>query len=202
MNNMKKKVIISSIMTIVICLTLIAGSTFALFTDKAEVNVAVTAGTVDVEATVDNITYTSELGPVLPESAAVFSDTDNTVTIQYMVPGDEITFDIIVTNSSNVSVDYDVVIKNLGVVNTGDVALWDALEVEIAVDGVAQNVASGTDLYSASYQDVQAPANGAETHTVTVTIRFPNGTADHDNPFQGATSKLAYTIEAVQGNAQ
>ena len=202
MNNTKKKVLISSIMTIVICLTLIAGSTFALFTDKAEVNVAVTAGTVDVEATVDNINYTSELGAVLPESAAVFSDTDNTVTIQYMVPGDEITFDIIVTNKSNVSVDYDVVIQNLGVVTDGDVALWDALQVEIAVDGVAQNVASGTDLYSASYQDVAAPANGVETHTVTVTIRFPNGTADHDNPFMGATCKLAYSIEAVQGNAQ
>ena len=200
MNNMKKKVIISSIMTIVICLTLIAGSTFALFTDSDSVNVAVTAGTVDVEATIENIDYTSELGAVLPESAAEFDN--NVLTIQYMVPGDVVTFDIVVTNKSNVSVDYSILLENLGVVTDGDVNLWDALEVEVLVDGVAQNGTTSATLYSADFQDVTAPANGVETHTISVTLRFPNGTADHDNDFQGATCKLACTVEAVQGNAQ
>ena len=200
MNNMKKKVIISSIMTIVICLTLIAGSTFALFTDSDSVNVAVTAGTVDVEATIENIDYTSELGAVLPESAATFED--NVLTIQYMVPGDVVTFDIVVTNKSNVSVDYTVLLENIGVVNEGDVDLWDALVVEIVADGLEVDVDNKDALASGNFQDVEAPATGVETHTITVTISFPNGTADHDNDFQGASCKIACTVEAVQGNAQ
>ena len=204
MNNMKKKVIISSIMTIVICLTLIAGSTFALFTDKAEVNVAVTAGTVDVEATIDenSIDYTSRFGK-LTESAATFDN--NVLNIQYMVPGDEVTFKIVVTNKSNVSVDYTVLLKNDGVVNEGDVDLWDALEVEIVADALdlEVDVANKDALVSGNFQD-ETPANGGVTHTITVTIRFPNGDFDgsHDNDFQGASCKIACTVEATQGNYQ
>lgn len=47
---MKKKVLLSSILTIALCLSIIAGSTYALFTSKSEVNIAVTAGKVDVTA--------------------------------------------------------------------------------------------------------------------------------------------------------
>ena len=38
---MKKKIIISSILTIAMCVSLIAGSTFALFTSNSEVNVTI-----------------------------------------------------------------------------------------------------------------------------------------------------------------
>lgn len=56
---MKKKVLMSSIVTIVLCLTLIAGSTFALFTDKNEINIAVTSGEVDLTAKLDGLTISS-----------------------------------------------------------------------------------------------------------------------------------------------
>lgn len=48
---MKKKVLLSSIATIALCLSLIAGSTFALFTDKTDFNIAVTSGDVEILAT-------------------------------------------------------------------------------------------------------------------------------------------------------
>ena len=48
---MKKKVLLSSIATIALCLCLIAGSTFALFTDTTDFNVAVTAGDIEIIAT-------------------------------------------------------------------------------------------------------------------------------------------------------
>ena len=41
---MKKNRILSSIITIALCLSLIAGSTFALFTSTDEVDIAITAG--------------------------------------------------------------------------------------------------------------------------------------------------------------
>ena len=49
---MKSKVLVSSILTIALCLSLIAGSTFALFTDSAKNDIAVTSGTVDIDATI------------------------------------------------------------------------------------------------------------------------------------------------------
>lgn len=47
---MKKKFLLSSILTIALCLSLIAGSTFALFTDTTDFNIAVTSGDVEVYA--------------------------------------------------------------------------------------------------------------------------------------------------------
>ena len=48
---MKKKVLVSSVLVIALCLCIIVGSTFALFTSKTQLNVAVTAGNVKVVAT-------------------------------------------------------------------------------------------------------------------------------------------------------
>ena len=47
---MKRKTIITSVLVIVLCLGLISGSTFALFTSESSVNIAVTSGKVDVKA--------------------------------------------------------------------------------------------------------------------------------------------------------
>ena len=47
---MKNQIIISSILTIAMCVSLIAGSTFALFTSNSEVNVSVSSATVSVTA--------------------------------------------------------------------------------------------------------------------------------------------------------
>ena len=53
---MKKKVLLSSILTMVVCLCLIAGSTFALFTDVSGGDtIAVTSANVDIEANLANI---------------------------------------------------------------------------------------------------------------------------------------------------
>ena len=50
---MKKKALLSSVLVIALCLCLIAGSTFALFTSQSKVNIAVTSGKVDVVASVE-----------------------------------------------------------------------------------------------------------------------------------------------------
>ena len=49
----KKNIIISSFATIALCLSLLMGSTFALFTSESKVNIAVTSGKVSVVANID-----------------------------------------------------------------------------------------------------------------------------------------------------
>lgn len=47
---MKKKALLSSILVIVLCVSVIAGSTLALFTDESEFNIAATTGDVEITA--------------------------------------------------------------------------------------------------------------------------------------------------------
>lgn len=50
----KTKVVVTALLAIVLCISLIAGATFALFTSESSVNVAVSSGKVDVVATLDS----------------------------------------------------------------------------------------------------------------------------------------------------
>ncbi len=50
----KTKVVVTALLAIVLCVSLIAGATFALFTSESSVNVAVSSGKVDVVATLDS----------------------------------------------------------------------------------------------------------------------------------------------------
>lgn len=61
---MKSKVLVSSILTIALCLSLIAGSTFALFTDETKFGIEVTSGDVEIYATAGVDAVWSADGPV------------------------------------------------------------------------------------------------------------------------------------------
>ena len=184
---MKKKVLLSSILTIALCFCIIVGSTYALFTSESTVKVAATSGTLDVTATVDNISYTSTLGTTLPESAATFDDQTNEVTIQYMVPGDVIKFDIILdNNSTNVSFNYRTVITKLA-----DDGLWSGLVVKI--DGV---VFTGDSAVTSAWTSVAANAWTDKTISVEITLPESSG-----NEYQTKTCSFSYMIEAIQANA-
>ena len=51
---MKKRILLTSVCSILLCFCLITGATYALFTSESKVNVAVTTGKVDVEAVAEN----------------------------------------------------------------------------------------------------------------------------------------------------
>ena len=53
----RKNFIVSSILTIAMCVSMIVGSTFALFTSESKVNIAVSSGKVEVKASVENFEY-------------------------------------------------------------------------------------------------------------------------------------------------
>lgn len=181
---MKRKALISSILTIALCFSLIAGSTFALFTSESKVNVAVTAGKVDVVATVENLVLDTTLAKGnLSQTSATASD--NIVTLDKIVPGDFVTFDIRIQNRSDVKIQYRTIIEKVE-----DNGLWDGLVV--TVDGVRYD---GTNAVKSEWADVEV---GSADVIVSVKVSLPE---EAGNEYKGKSCKFAYTVEAVQGNA-
>ena len=185
---MKKKALLSSILTIALCMSLIAGSTYALFTSSAKVNVSATAGTVEIYATIDesSISSGSTLGDNknLPETSFTFDTDSNTIVLDKIVPGDYVDFNILINNTgSNVSIKYRTVIKV-----AEDNGLWSGLAATI--DGETY-----TGEYKSSEWEVLAP-NAGEI-TVPVRLELP---AAAGNKYQGKTCTVAYLVEAVQMN--
>lgn len=202
---MKKKVLLSSIATIALCLCLIAGSTFALFTSKSNVNIAVTAGEVDMVAGIAITKLESVKGDVngtiVDENGNTYSYEEvspnftnggtaevvgSVLTLDKITPGDKVTFEISGINNSNVAIQYRYVIECL----SGD-DLMKGLEFTI------NNVV--IDKYMESYTSPWAPlAVGTSMTNVPITIELP---VSAGNEFQKESTEIRVLVEAVQGNA-
>ena len=201
---MKKKVLLSSIATIALCLCLIAGSTFALFTSKSEVNIAVTAGKVDMVAGIA-ITKLESVkrdvnGTIVDEKGNTYSYEDvspnftnggtakvdgSVLTLEQVTPGDKVTFEISGTNNSNVTIQYRVKIAC-----ESDEGLMSGLKVTIDDESV-----TGFASYVTAWKTLTVGTNIAP---VEVSIELP---VSAGNDFQNKTAKLSVLVEAVQGNA-
>ncbi len=199
---MKKKILLSSVLTIALCFCLIAGSTYALFTSETEVNIAVTAGKVDVSATINEGLKTWSLkqteadaknGPFVNGGFAKIED--GVLKINQMTPGDVVKFSVDVTNSSNVAVKYRV--KASSAVGDNGIDLTDALECKVVIDGNVYTMTQTAKEFSSEWFEVDA---SVAIPSIAVKVTFPNGTPDHDNLFQNGTANIAFTLEAVQAN--
>ena len=193
----KNKVLLTSMATIAMCASLVAGGTYALFTSESAVNIAVTSATVSVVATVDeNSVETKQLYDTeytqgatnMYEGVATFDDYG--LTLEKLVPGDGIKFNIVVANESNVTVQYRTIISC-----ENDDGLFAGLNITV---GDNENY-SGVTLVS----DWAELAVDAEDAIVPVSIELPDtGDNQYDNQFQGKSCKISYKVEAVQGNAE
>lgn len=194
---MKKRTILASIMTIVLCVCLISGSTFALFTSTSEANIAISAGTVNVSATIDTaMLKTWSLGETVDEARTdgtyankgSFAEViDGELILTNILPGDSTQITIDVDNKSNVSIAYRVRMTVEG-------ELADALVATAAVNGVALQFLPNN---VTEWVYVEAPK--AEIDDIVVTVEFPD--ADNVNKYHGKQSKVLLAVEAVQGNA-
>ena len=175
---MKNKIILSSILTIALCLSMIAGSTFALFTSNSEVNVTISSAKVDINVEASEPVYKSTLGGTLGNAKLE----GNVITLENLVPGDYVTFTLTVTNNSTVAVNYR--------------ALINVVEDKGLLDGL---VISYNEAFASSWDSLDATTseNGTTVKTVTVRIELPEAAG---NDYQGKSCKLAYVVEAVQGN--
>ena len=187
---MKKKTLLASLLTIAVCLTLIAGSTFALFTSEDAVNIAVTSGKVDVTATVGNLrgfSMDNEL-PVENNGTTVTFENGGTavldqqtttdiLTLTNITPGDKVTFDIDVENNSNVAILYRL--------------LWT---VDGALSGGLVATANGENIVNG--KTAWAKWDGANLQKIQISVELP---VEYETQNQSAT--ISFKVEAVQGNS-
>ena len=206
----KKKSLLTSLLAIVLCLSLITGSTFALFTSTDKVDITVKSGKVKISAAVDDLKlysatieetedvagtiatgnhaatyYYEEVSPKFTnDGTAVYSD--GTLTLDRVTPGDKVTFSVGLTNSSNVNIKYRVVVTV-----TSGLKLFRALKVKI--DGSNLTGVSRTGNWTS------LEANGT-INDIPVEIYMP---IDLDGEeYMDISTAMRITVEAVQGNAK
>lgn len=196
MKSMKRNVIVSAFLAIALCLSVVAGATFALFTSNAKVNLSITSATVKVSADVENLKLysTTEVNPATNKGkkqdltgntfllGGTANFTDGVLTLDRLAPGDGVTFDIKLTNKSNIDVKYRVVI---GEATGGDLA--DALD--ITVNGDKYEGAINTE-----WNEVAA---NADIPSVPVKVELPVAA---DNDYAEKTVSLDITVEVVQAS--
>ncbi len=209
---MKKRVILSSILSLVLCVSLIAGSTFALFTSESKTNIAVTSGKVDVKAA---FSISDVYSPTLINTNSVVEDNKNAstwtkgeaegtfanggtvkvdgekVTFTNMTPGDKVTFEIKITNSTNVEFMQRITI---GLDNEADKAFFDQLLVGYD-DGTGYKYYS--DFATAWTEGTVVTGEPVET-TQYLTVEMPTYVGDK---WQDKTCSFTLAVNAVQGNA-
>ena len=195
---MKKKIILTSILSIACCASLITGATFALFTSESEVNIAVTSGNVSVVATIDETSiikshiepnetgdgYDTVTGSFYNGTAVVEG---NKITLDKMVPGDKIDFDVNISNASNVAIKYQTVV---GVVS--DNGLYSGLAVTMN----GENFGGLTK--KSDWTTCGAVKTATNLKTVAVSIALPQ---TEGNEYQDKSAEVYIGVNAVQGNA-
>ena len=203
---MKKKVLLSSILTIALCLCLIAGSTFALFTSTTKVDISVTAAKVKMEASVSELKLYSVKatagGSIVDEfggqykyvdrteaqafangGTAVFEDA--TLKLDRITPGDKVSFNIEGANTSDVTIQYRYVVE--------------CLSGEKLMSGLLVTIGDTTYPVLSNFTSAWSVLNpGSDITPVPVVIEFP---VTAGNEYQELSTEIKVTVEAVQGNA-
>ena len=217
---MKKKILLSSIMTIALCLSLIAGSTYALFTDTSTNNISITAGKVKMAATLDALTLYSAkadaTGTLEDENGNMYvheelsqfknggtADFTNAVlTLDKVTPGDKVAFSIVGENTSNVTIQYRFVIECIDEEYAADLAASgvanDFVPYELMkglVVKIGTETYTGLKSYTSTWTELEV---GEDMATVPVSIELPIAAG---NEYQETVAKIRIVVEAVQGNA-
>ena len=219
----KKKILLSAVLTIVLCLSLIAGTTFALFTSESKVNIAITSGKVKVEAEIvgpfifsatDNATLgtggeagTIDEGPhaatyyyepksVTTEEDGSFSGTfTNGGTAEYVAAENELTLDRVTPG--------DKVKCNVSIGNESNVNIKYRVVVTVT-SGLKLFRALKVKINNTNLTGVSRvgnwtwlPANQS-IDDIPVEIYLP---IEAGNEYQDLSTAMTISVEAVQGNA-
>ena len=199
MKNAKRNVIVSAFMAIALCMSIVAGATFALFTSDSSVNIAITSGNVEVTATASDLTVYSptsvnEDGIVnadnaVDENGGKFVNggtatlTGSELKLDNMTPGDKATFKITVKNKSTVAIKYRTVIE------AQDEGLFAGLAINIG----GKNTVGATE-----WKKLEANAEISDAEKACV-IELP---VTAGSEYRNKKCTLKFTVEAKQGNAE
>ncbi len=190
---MKKKIILSSFLTIALCFSLLAGATFALFTSEDKVDIAITSGKVEMQASVENLeTWSLEDDKTLSgRTDGTFSQggtatfVEGVLTLANVIPGDKVSFNVTGINNSTVNVQYRVKVKCVD----GEKLMS---ELVLGINGKEYTTLLS---YTSAWATLE---KGQKMDDLAVTVELPANVGDE---YQNLTTSLIVIIEAVQGNA-
>lgn len=192
MKNAKRSVIITAILAIIMCASLAAGATFALFTSSSSVNIVITSANVEVNADV-KVTETwhennGERADGLYDTGkaeVTYENNQAKLTLSNFVPTDGVKLAVSLKNESTVKIKYRVLLLADRTVGT---ELLD--ELDIVMNGMEFRG------YTLATEYVELEA-GASINDIPVTIVFPKEATEGKN----TTCNLAIKVDAQQGNA-
>lgn len=213
---MKKNVLLSSILTIALCLSLVAGSTFALFTDSSFSEVEVKAGDVTMNANLANLKLFSAQadpnGEEFDENGKTYfyayqtpqvengetinrfsnggtaTITEDLITLTNITPGDKITFELEGKNTSNVAIQYRYRIE---VIEGFDLMSGCIFTVE----GTKYPAMAS---YDSKWANLAVDEDVEDNDKIELALELPISAGNY---FQNLDAKIKLTVEAVQANA-
>lgn len=193
--NKTSKILTVSILTVVICVSLIVGATFALFESEYPTNIAVSSGKVKVESSISEFKMFTrgEEGEEVHDRwlNGQASEQDGEITLSNMAPCDGVEFDIDIVSSSTVEIKWQIQL-----IFNGDSSLHDVLDVEIT--GV-DLIDTGTACIS-KWTNLE-PDNGGEKTAATLHARIVLS-ENAGKAAQGKSCTITITVFAVQANAK
>lgn len=211
MKRMKKAgILASAIATTAICGSLVAGATFALFTDSDKVDITVSSGKVAVAAQVQNITVTNAksitsngdtyTADYTGAEAKALETNGKSVAVANIIPADKVEFDIVLQNEGSVTANYQFAINCVGgyeLMRAFDVKIENKDTSAVVFDEAtakAGETKEVKDYTSAWVKDFKKDT----TATYHVTLSLPASTG---NEAADVTAKIEATVYAVQFNA-
>ena len=176
--NSNKSSIVTTLVVALVCLVIITGSTFSLFTSESNVNIAVTSGNVDYKATINEVLKLYSMGDYMGDGKKVFENggtadinTDkNGLDITNITPGDKVELTIDLVNKSTVKTAYRV-IWTLDEKSTLTALKAYIKTVDENNDEILTPITSGTSQWI--YRNGVTDAENGETFTTTVVIELP-----------------------------
>ena len=185
---MKKKIVGMSLLSIVMCMSLIVGATFALFTSESKVNIAVSSGKVEAVAVLgDVVTYSmgEEQADDTFANGGTAMVSGTTLAMKNVTPGDKAVVSVNISNGSTVAAAY-----RMKLAAAGDAELVDELLVGFSADNAEYTY------YSEFVTDwADLPAGG--DMTVYLSVEIPSFVGSEA---MGKSCELTFAVEAVQGN--
>lgn len=190
---MKKRIILTSVLSIAMCLSLIVGATMAFFGSESKANISVTGANVNVVASIDPATgfttysngkTSEELGypnGVFENGGTASIDAEGMLVLNAISAGDSVKVRVDIYNDSNIRIQY----RARVVCEEGEEFL-DLFEIENDIRHMAWQIAE--------------IGNELKDEIVEVTIGLPENVNLED--FEGQTIKFAIVVEAVQANAE
>ena len=192
---MKKKLLLTSILSVIMCMSLIVGATFALFTSEDSVSITATSGKVSIQAEIVDTQYktltqdwTDFTGTTTLDNlggSVVIDNTSGSIAFNNVVPGDGIKFNVNILNGSNVTVKYRTVITTVAGSST---VLFDALKIDV----------NGQKFYGQTATKWTALNPEINGEKVSVSIELPKEVGGDE--LMSQTCKFNVFVEAVQGN--